>query len=196
MLTIKGFDRAALLIAAISLATPYLLPYPGSAIQRASQTFVRRHTIPNNVVQKMQREGNFRIFLQALRDTGIAYALETGNGPYTVFAPNDRAFASLSKDAFTQLFKDKERLKIVLKHHIVPRSVESKDLKFDSLRTLSGDFLMTNVTPAKSITVAGAVVNKADMKCRNGVVHSIDAVVFPLTGMETLAMSEQTGVQQ
>ncbi len=197
MLTIKGSDRAAIIIAAISIATPILLPYPGTALQRTyTKRTVTRHVIPNNVIQKMQREGNFRIFLQGLRDTGMATALETGRGPYTIFAPNDRAFASMTKEAYNQLFEDKNRLKTVLKHHIVPRHIESDDIKFDSLRTLSGDFLMTNVSPAKTITVAGAVVKKADIKCRNGVVFSIDSVVFPLTGMESIAMAEQTGVQQ
>ncbi len=58
----------------------------------------------------MQREGNFRIFLQGLRDTGMATALETGRGPYTIFAPTDRAFASMTKNAYNQLFEDKNRL--------------------------------------------------------------------------------------
>lgn len=197
MLTIKGFDRAAVLIAAISLVTPFLLPFPGSALQHNyTRRTVTRHVIPNNVIQKMQREGNFRIFLQGLRDTGMATALETGRGPYTIFAPNDRAFASMTRQSYNQLFEDKNRLKTVLKHHIVPRHIESDDIKFDSLRTLSGDFLMTNVSPAKTITVAGAVVKKSDIKCRNGIIHSIDSVVFPLTGMESIAMAESTGVQQ
>ena len=133
------------------------------------------------------------MFLQALRETGMSYALETGYGPYTVFAPNDRAFSGLTKDAFTKLFQDKTRLKTILKYHIVPRRVETADIKFDSLRTLSGDFLMTNVSPAKTITVGGAVVNKADIFCRNGVIHSIDTIMFPLTGMENLAMAEPSG---
>ncbi len=197
MLTIKGLDRSAVLIAAISVVTPFLLPLPGSAVQHPyPRRTVTRHVIPNNVVQKMQKEGNFRIFLQGLRDTGMATALETGRGPYTIFAPNDRAFASMTKESFTHLFQDKNRLKTVLRHHIVPRHIESDDIKFDSLRTLLGDFLMTNVSSAKTITVGGAVVKKADMKCRNGVVFSIDSVVFPLTGMESIAMGEQTGVQQ
>ncbi len=198
MLTIKGFERAALIITAIGVATPFILPYPGSALQHtyASHTHVYRHVIPNNIVQKLQREGNFRMFLQALRETGMANTLETSRGPYTLFAPNDRAFASLTKEAFTEFFKDKDRMRNVLKHHIVPRRVETTDLKFDSLRTLSGDYLMTNVSPAKTITVAGAIVTKPDIACRNGVIHSIDTIMFPLTGMENLAMAASSEGQR
>ncbi len=198
MFTNKGFNRSALAIAAIALLSPLLLPSPTPALQHTyrTHTYVHRHVIPNNIVLKLQREGNFRMFLQALRETGMSYALETGHGPYTVFAPNDRAFASLTREAFTQFFQDKERMKNVLKHHIIPRRVETADIKFDSLRTLSGDYLMTNVSPAKTITVAGAVVTKPDIICRNGVVHSIDTILFPLTGMENLAMAESSGDQR
>ena len=73
------------------------------------------------------------------------------------------------------------------------KRVSGANIKFDSLRTLGGQYLMTNVTNNKAITVAGAVVIKQDMQCRNGVVHSIDSVLFPLTGMETLAMNEGVG---
>ena len=100
MLRNRGLDRSALTIAIISAATPLLLPYPGSAIQHTSQATgnvsrLRRAIIPNNVVRRLEREGNFRLFLQALRDTGMQSMLETGRGPFTVFAPTDRAFASL-----------------------------------------------------------------------------------------------------
>lgn len=199
MLNKREFDRSALIIAIISATTPFLLPYPGSAVQHVSQaaihrinrsaTVSRRAVLPNNVVQRLQREGNFRMFLQALRDTGMVQILETSRGPFTVFAPTDRAFASLSKDTFNQLFQDRARLKSVIKYHIVPKKVNSANIKFDSLRTLSGEYLMTNVTSTRAISVAGAVVVKQDMDCRNGVIHSIDSVLFPLTGMETVAMN-------
>lgn len=203
MLRNRGLDRSALTIAIISAATPLLLPCPGSAIQHTSQAAIRNATgnvshlrraiIPNNVVRRLEREGNFRLFLQALRDTGMQSMLETGRGPFTVFAPTDRAFASLSRETFTQLFQNKARLKNILQYHIVRKRVSGANIKFDSLRTLGGQYLMTNVTNNKAITVAGAVVIKQDMQCRNGVVHSIDSVLFPLTGMETLAMSKGVG---
>lgn len=196
---IKGFDRSALIIAIISAVTPLVLPYPGVAIQHTSQaaihsvtrhaSHVRRAIIPNNVVRRLEKEGNFRLLLQALRETGMQSTLETERGPFTVFAPTDRAFASLSKDRFSELFKDRARLKNILKYHIVPKKVSSENIKFDSLRTLSGEYLMTNVTSNRAITVSGAVVVKQDMQCRNGVIHSIDTIMFPLTGMETLAVN-------
>ncbi len=189
MLKIEGLDSLAFAIVSLGLVTPMLLPAPGSALQHSHYSFASaRQTIPNNIVQKMKREGNFRLFLSALKDTGMDKTLETEPGPYTVFAPNDRAFASLTKDAFTRLFEDKTRLKTVVKFHIVPRKVLTSEIKFDSLRTLCGEFLMTNISNSKTVSVGGALVNKPDILCRNGVVQSIDTVLFPLTGMENLAM--------
>lgn len=194
MSRLKDFDCLAFLIVAVSLLMPLLLPFPGSALQH--QRVVHRPIISNNVVQKLQQEGNFRTFLQALRATGMQRVLETNKGPYTVFAPNDRAFSRLSTAAFKHLFEDKARLRNIVRYHIVPKRLLASNLKFDALKTLTGDFLMTNINSKQQVSVAGAVVNKADMSCRNGVVHSIDSVLFPLTGMETLAMSEATETHQ
>lgn len=190
MSRLKDFDCLAFVIVAISLLMPLFLPFPGSALQH--RPVVQRRVISNNVVQKLQQEGNFRFFLQALRASGMQGVLETNRGPYTVFAPNDRAFSSLSSTAFKQLFEDKTRLKNIVKYHIVPKRILASSVKFDALKTLTGDFLMTNINSQQQVSVSGAVVTKADMSCRNGVVHSIDAVLFPLTGMETLAMSKNT----
>lgn len=188
MQALKGIDKSALLIAVISVVSPFLMPFPGSALQRMPQP--RRAVIQNNVIQKLQKEGNFRLFLSALNETGLANALETGKGPYTIFAPNDRAFSSLSQQTFKQLFADKARLKNVLRYHIVQRKLVSGGIKYDALRTLSGEFLMSNVNSAHNITVGGALVTKGDMTCRNGVVHAIDQVLFPQTGMESLALGD------
>ena len=194
MSRLKDFDCLAFIIVAVSLLMPLLLPFPGSALQH--HTVVQRRVINNNVVQKLQQEGNFRFFLQALRASGMQGVLETNKGPYTVFAPNDRAFASLSNSAFKHLFEDKTRLRNIVRYHIVPKRVLSSNVKFDALKTLTGDFLMTNINSQHQVSVSGAVVTKADMSCRNGIVHSIDSVLFPLTGMETLAMSKTTETNQ
>lgn len=189
MLKNPGIESIAFALISMGLIAPIALPEPGSAMQRPHDSFSsKRPVIANNIVQKLQKEGNFRLFLSSLKDTGMDTMLETQRGPFTVFAPNDRAFASLSKDSFTKLFEDKTRLKSILRYHIVAKKVTSSELKFDSLRTLSGDFLMTNVNGARAVTVSGGLVNKPDIMCRNGVVHSIDTVLFPLNGMENLAM--------
>ncbi|MBA3856167.1 MAG: hypothetical protein C0507_04590 [Cyanobacteria bacterium PR.3.49] len=186
----KDFDCLAFVIVAVSLLMPLLLPFPGSALQH--HTIVHRRVISNNVVQKLQQEGNFRFFLQALRASGMQGVLETNKGPYTIFAPNDRAFSSLSTSTFKRLFEDKNRLKNIVKYHIVPKRVLTTNVKFDALKTMTGDFLMTNINNQHQVSVSGAVVTKGDISCRNGIVHSIDAVLFPLTGMETLAMNENS----
>lgn len=196
MLRMNGLESFAFALAGVGLMLPIALPAPGSALGRVNYSHgMHRSVVSNNIVQKMQKEGNFRMFLSALKETDMDTPLISGRGPYTVFAPTDRAFASLSKDSFNKLFQDKTRLKTILKYHIVPRKVVSNDIKFDSLRTLSGDFLMTNISPSKSISIAGAVVTKPDIMCGNGVIHSIDTVLTPLTGMENLAMVNSSEVK-
>jgi len=190
MLRIKDFECVAFFIVAVSLLLPLLLPYPGSAVQHRS--YIHKPVISNNVVQRLQQEGNFKTFLRALQITGVQAALETNKGPYTIFAPTDRAFSSLSASTYKQLFENKSRLRNIVRYHIVPKRIQASSLKYDALKTLTGDFLMTNINKNQQVSVAGAVMTKSDMNCRNGIVHAIDTVVFPLTGMETLATSHPT----
>ncbi len=182
---IKKLPRYAKTLTLATLAAVLLMPLDAAAANRLPQ----RRVIPNNIVFKAQRDGNFKILLSALRDTGLATVLENSRGPYTLFAPTDAAFSKLPKNVFQKLFDDKKQLKAVLLNHVVKRRIDLSAIKHDSLRALSNEYLMTNVTSSGSATVDGAIVQKGDIKCSNGVIHAIDDVLFPRSGLENIAQS-------
>merc|ERR1711879_840748 len=118
----------------------------------------------------------------AVKD-GLADTL-TGDGPFTIFAPTNAAFAALPKEIVDAVSTDTELLKSVLLYHVVPGNIlssqASNDLKLD---TAEGTSLQVNVYKkphhyGNTITVNGKRVIKADIKASNGVIHMIDGVML------------------
>ena len=126
------------------------------------------------------KAGDFGTLLAAVKAAGLAEAL-SGEGPFTVFAPTDEAFAKLPKGTVATLLKpeNKEKLAAILKYHVVAGRVFSTDaVKAGKAKTLQG----SNLTISKSD--AGAMINKAgllaaDINAANGVIHVIDSVLLP-----------------
>jgi uncharacterized surface protein with fasciclin (FAS1) repeats len=103
-----------------------------------------------------------------------------GKGPFTVFAPDQAAFAKLPKNS--TLAADKDKLTKVLKYHVLPNKLMASDLtSMRSAPTLEGESVMLNSKDGKEI-VDGAFVTKADIVCSNGVIHIIDTVLVPERG--------------
>ncbi|MBC8000581.1 MAG: fasciclin domain-containing protein [Leptolyngbya sp.] len=184
---IQKLPRYAKTLTLATLAAVLFMPLDAAAANR--HNLPKSRVIANNIILTAQRDGNFRILLSALRDTGLAAVLENTSGPYTLFAPTDAAFSKLPKNVFQKLFDDKKQLKSVLLNHVVKRRIDLSAIKHDSLRALSGEYLMTNVTSSGFATVDGAIVQKADIKCSNGIIHAIDDVLFPRSGLENIAQS-------
>jgi len=114
-----------------------------------------------------------------LKEAGLCKAL-SGKGPFTLFAPDDAAFAKLPKG--NTLSSDKDKLTKVLKYHVINKKLASSDLgSIRSEPTLEGESLMINNKDGK-IIVDGAIVTKADIPCGNGVIHVIDTVLMPERG--------------
>jgi uncharacterized surface protein with fasciclin (FAS1) repeats len=104
-----------------------------------------------------------------------------GEGPFTVFAPTDEAFARLPEGTIASLLEPQNRATLVriLKHHVVPGRLTAADLVGrDSVETLAGTPLELEVTRGR-LLVADAVVETADVAASNGVVHLIDRVLMP-----------------
>jgi uncharacterized surface protein with fasciclin (FAS1) repeats len=115
----------------------------------------------------------------ALKEAGLCKALN-GKGPFTLFAPDDAAFAKLPKG--NTLSSDKDKLTKVLKYHVINKKLASSDLgSVRSEPTLEGESVMINNKDGK-IIVDGAIVTKADIPCGNGVIHVIDTVLMPERG--------------
>jgi uncharacterized surface protein with fasciclin (FAS1) repeats len=133
-----------------------------------------------DIVETAVSAGNFKTLATALEAAGLVEALK-GDGPFTVFAPTDEAFAKVPKETLESLLKpeNKEKLVAILKYHVVPGKVTSKEVvKLSEAKTLEGSSAKIVVSEGK-VTVDGANVVKPDVSASNGVIHVIDAVMLP-----------------
>jgi transforming growth factor-beta-induced protein len=124
--------------------------------------------------------GNFNTLAKALEAADLVDALQ-GEGPFTVFAPTDDAFAKLPAGTLDELLKPEKKadLQGILKYHVVSGKVMAADVvKLDSADTLQGKKLTIQVQDGK-VMVDKATVTKTDIECSNGVIHVIDSVVLP-----------------
>jgi uncharacterized surface protein with fasciclin (FAS1) repeats len=129
-----------------------------------------------DIVDTAVAAGNFKTLATALQAAGLVQTLK-GPGPFTVFAPNDAAFAKIPKADLDALLKDKARLTAVLTYHVVPGRVMAKDVKAGEVKTVQGGNLTIGTTGG--VTVNGARVIATDIAASNGVIHVIDTVVLP-----------------
>jgi uncharacterized surface protein with fasciclin (FAS1) repeats len=130
-----------------------------------------------NIVDTAINAGSFTTLVKALQAAGLAETLK-GAGPFTVFAPNDAAFAKLPTGALETLLKpeSKDKLASLLKSHVVSGKVMSGDIKGKSSpKSLQGESL--SIDGGNGVTVNGAKVVTADIECSNGVIHVIDTVI-------------------
>ncbi len=133
-----------------------------------------------DIVDTAVAAGSFNTLATALTKAGLVDALK-GDGPFTVFAPTDEAFAKLPKGTLDDLLKpeNKGRLSAILTYHVVSGRVPAeKALKLTNAKTLNGqqiDLVVKN----GGLTIDGAKVVKTDIECSNGVIHIIDSVILP-----------------
>jgi uncharacterized surface protein with fasciclin (FAS1) repeats len=129
-----------------------------------------------DIVDTAVAAGDFKTLTVALEKAGLIETLK-GNGPFTVFAPTDAAFAKVPKKDLDALLADKSKLVAVLTYHVVPGSVMAKDVKAGKVKTVQGSDL--TVSTSGGVKVDGANVVKTDIVADNGVIHVIDSVVLP-----------------
>ena len=130
-----------------------------------------------NIVQTAVRAGSFQTLVRAVQGAGLADVL-SGPGPFTVFAPNDAAFAKLPTGTVDGLLKDIPKLKNVLTYHVVAGKHMAADIaKQSSLKTLQGESLTVETTGG--VKVGGATVVQPDIQADNGVIHVINRVMIP-----------------
>ena len=133
-----------------------------------------------DIVETAVKAGSFNTLVAAVKAAGLAEVLK-GDGPFTVFAPTDEAFAKLPKGTVESLLKpeNKDKLQGILKYHVVSGKVTSKDVvSLDSAKTVQGQKLSIDVD-GKAVKVDGANVVKVDIETSNGVIHVIDTVILP-----------------
>lgn len=130
-----------------------------------------------NIVETAIEAGTFKTLVEAVKTAGLVETL-SGKGPFTVFAPNDAAFAKLPSGTIERLLKNKEKLTSVLTYHVVPSKVTAADvMKLRRAKTVQGQEISIDTT--EGVKISGAKVIKTDIECTNGVIHVIDRVIMP-----------------
>jgi uncharacterized surface protein with fasciclin (FAS1) repeats len=133
---------------------------------------------PGTIVETAQAAGSFSTLLTALDVAGLTSALET-DGPFTVFAPTDDAFAAIDGEVLNDLLADNELLTAVLTYHVVPGAFGSTDVAgLSSAPTLNGKDVALSFD-GTSVMVDEATVIAADVEASNGIIHVIDQVLLP-----------------
>ena len=133
---------------------------------------------PADIVDTAVQAGSFQTLAAALTAADLIETLK-GDGPFTVFAPTDDAFAKLPKGTVDGLLKDKKKLAKILTYHVVPGKVLAADVvKLKSAKTVEGDNVAISAS-GKGVKIDGANVVKTDIICTNGVIHVIDSVLMP-----------------
>jgi uncharacterized surface protein with fasciclin (FAS1) repeats len=133
-----------------------------------------------DIVDTAVGAGSFTTLVAAVKAASLVDTLK-GEGPFTVFAPTDEAFAKLPKGTVEDLLKpeNKEKLKGILLYHVVSGKVTAADVvKLDKAKTVNGADVKITVD-GETVKVNDAKVVKADIVTKNGVIHVIDAVILP-----------------
>lgn len=133
-----------------------------------------------DIVDTAVSAGQFNTLVAAVEAADLVTTLK-GDGPFTVFAPTDDAFAALPEGTVENLLKpeNKDQLIAVLTYHVVPGKIMSSDIAGTAtmVESVQGSELDVNATDG--VTVDGATVVTADIETDNGVIHVIDRVVLP-----------------
>tara|TARA_B100000900_G_C20420771_1_gene650866 strand:+ start:121 stop:618 length:498 start_codon:yes stop_codon:yes gene_type:complete len=134
-----------------------------------------------DIVDTAVAAGSFKTLAAALGAAGLVDTMK-GDGPFTVFAPTDKAFAKLPKGTVETLLKpeNKDKLVAILTYHVVSGKVMSKTAVTLAKATALSKKDIALAVKEKSLTLNGsAKVIKADIECSNGVIHVIDTVILP-----------------
>ncbi|MGC9452133.1 MAG: fasciclin domain-containing protein [Oceanipulchritudo sp.] len=138
------------------------------------------HKHEKDIVGTAVEAGSFNTLAAALQAAGLVETLQ-GEGPFTVFAPTDEAFAKLPEGTVEDLLKpeNKDKLVNILTYHVVSGKVKARDVvKLDSATTVQGGDISIKVKDGV-VYVDNATVTKTDVKASNGVIHVIDTVILP-----------------
>lgn len=130
-----------------------------------------------DIVDTAVEAGTFTTLVAAVEAAGLVDTLK-GDGPFTVFAPTDDAFAALPEGTVEGLLADPEALAAILTYHVVAGKVMSTDLS-DGMMAATVNGAEITVSIDDGVMVDGANVVAADIEASNGVIHVIDAVIMP-----------------
>jgi uncharacterized surface protein with fasciclin (FAS1) repeats len=146
-----------------------------AAMTFATSAFADGHSM--DIVDTAVSAGSFTTLVAAVQAAGLVDTLK-GEGPFTVFAPTDEAFAALPEGTVEALLADPEALAAILTYHVVAGKVMSTDLS-DGMMAATVNGADITIGTMGGVSVNGANVLTADIEASNGVIHVIDAVILP-----------------
>ena len=153
----------------IVLALALLISGTALAGERSSHT--------PDIVDTAVSAGTFETLVAAVQAAGLVDTLK-GDGPFTVFAPTDEAFAKLPAGTVDNLLQNPEQLASILTYHVVAGKKKASDVvSATSLDTVQGQSL--TIDTSNGVAVGGAKVLSTDIEASNGVIHVIDTVLLP-----------------
>ena len=187
---------ASMIISTLAVAACLALPQSCSS-STMTTTLAGARGEPGNIVQVADSAGDFQTLLAAATEAGLAETLQS-EGPFTIFAPNDAAFAKLPAGTVETLLKpeNKAQLVAILTYHVVPGKLGSGEvLKKSALPTANGQRLPVKMVKGAP-TVGNVGIVATDVEAANGVIHVVDEVMIPQTkdivGVATEAGSFKT----
>lgn len=155
----------------------YALEVDSAAASNASAT--PASGVPSSVIQVAAQSGAFNTLTTALRSTGLADSLEA-EGPFTLLAPTDAAFAKMNPDSLNALLADKARLAELLRYHVINGGMPSADMAtLAEVPTLEGAPVQLATENGRLQLNGSASVTSPDIVAANGMIHAIDTVLEP-----------------
>ncbi len=138
------------------------------------------HGNKKDIVDTAIGAGQFNTLVAAVQAAGLVDTLK-GDGPFTVFAPTDAAFAKLPEGTVENLLKpeNKDQLVAVLTYHVLPGKVMSGDIAGKKLDAETVQGSTVSIDAMSGVMVDNATVVQADIAAKNGVIHVIDTVILP-----------------
>jgi len=169
------------IVIALLVAVPLVLAACGSSSDSSTPAASPSPSMAaKDIVDTAVAAGDFTTLATALEAAGLVDTLK-GEGPYTVFAPTDAAFAAVPKETLDALLADpKGALTDVLTYHVVAGKVMASDLSDGQvITTVNGAPLTVTIKSDGTVMVGDATVTTADIETSNGVIHVIDTVLVP-----------------
>jgi len=184
-LTLASKSMTSRVIAALAVGASFLAPVAAPRAIAVPEQTERQVAQAGTIVDVAAGSEDFETLVTAVQAAGLVDTLSS-DGPFTVFAPTDAAFAELPAPALEALLEpeNQDLLVEVLTYHVVPGAVMSGDLSSGTVETVNGEEVAIDLD--SGVMVNSATVVTADVEASNGVIHVIDEVLVPASTLAEL----------
>jgi len=162
----------------------------------------KEHKQADKDLVELAEDLGLKLLVGALKEAGLADTIKN-KGPFTIFAPTDKAFHDLPPLFIWELFRNKTLLAAVLTYHVISGDVYSSQLKNELLApsllmvdNKAVDIRVNIYDGGKVVTATGSKVTKVDQNATNGVIHVIDRVMYPVPVYDIVATLQVEGMKK